>query len=87
MGLLPLEIFEFCERGNRLYTSESAVYRRQILTYKQGTRAERAGLAKLFNLNFHPPKVVSRSGDPQLQVGDNHLGLTNGSEQFRNCVY
>ena len=28
--------------GDRLYTSESDVYRRQILTYKDGTRTERA---------------------------------------------
>ena len=29
----------------RLYTSESDVYRRQILTYKEGPRAERVNLS------------------------------------------
>ena len=41
MGLRPLEIVLFFQCGDRLYTSESAVYRRQILTYKDGPRAER----------------------------------------------
>ena len=41
MGLRPLEIFYFFQRGDRLYTSESDVYRRQIMTYKDGPRAER----------------------------------------------
>ena len=34
MGLRPLEIFYFFQCGDRLYTSESDVHRRQILTYK-----------------------------------------------------
>ena len=34
MGLEPLEIFKFLQRGDRLYTSESDVYKRQIPTYK-----------------------------------------------------
>ena len=33
--------FLFIQCGDRLYTSESDVYRRQILTYKDGPRAER----------------------------------------------
>ena len=41
MGLRPLEIVQFFQRGKRLYTSESDVYRRQILTYNDGPRAER----------------------------------------------
>ena len=41
MGLRPLEIFKFFQRGDRLYTSESDVYRRQILTYKDGPHTER----------------------------------------------
>ena len=41
MGLRPLEICLFFERGDRLYTSESAVYRRHILRYIYGPRAER----------------------------------------------
>ena len=39
MGLRPLEFFLF-QRGDRLYTSESNVYTRQILTYKDRPRAE-----------------------------------------------
>ena len=31
--------------------------------------------AKLFNLNFHPLKIVSRSRDPQLQVSENYSDL------------
>ena len=31
--------------------------------------------AKLFNLNFHPLEVVSRWGDPQLQVSENYSDL------------
>ena len=41
MGLRPLEIFSLFQCGERLYTSESVVYRQQILTYKDGPRAER----------------------------------------------
>ena len=32
--------------------------------------------AKLFTLNFHPHKVVSRWRDPQLQVNENYSDLT-----------
>ena len=38
MGVWPLEIFQFFQRGDRLYTS---VCRRQILMYKDDPRAER----------------------------------------------
>ena len=41
LGLRSLEIFQFFQCGDRLYTSESDVYRRQILTYKDGPRTER----------------------------------------------
>ena len=41
MCLRPLEICHFFQRGDRLYTSESDVYRRQILTYKDGPSTER----------------------------------------------
>ena len=41
MSLRPVEIFYFFPCGGRLYTSESAVYKRQILMYKDGARAER----------------------------------------------
>ena len=47
MGLRPLEIFQLFQRGDRLYTSESAVYRRQILTYKDGPHAERVNILYL----------------------------------------
>ena len=29
--------------------------------------------AKLIYLNFHPPEVVSRYRNPQLQVGENYV--------------
>ena len=41
MGRRPLEIFVFFPHRDRIYTSESDVYRRQILTYKDGPRTER----------------------------------------------
>ena len=40
MGLRSLEIFQFFQLGDRLHTSESDVYRRHTLTYKDGPRAE-----------------------------------------------
>ena len=52
MGLRPLEICSFFQCGDRLYTSESAVYRRQILTYKDGSRAE--SLSRLTNDAIRP---------------------------------
>ena len=42
MGLYGRQkICSFFQCGDRLYTSESDVYRRQILTYEDGPRAER----------------------------------------------
>ena len=41
MGLRPLYIFYFFQWGDSLYTSESDVYRCQILTYKDDPRTER----------------------------------------------
>ena len=38
---MGIRIFQFFQREYRLYTSESDVYRRQILAYKDGRRAER----------------------------------------------
>ena len=35
------EVYPF-QRGDRLYTSESDVYRRHIVTYKDGPRTERS---------------------------------------------
>ena len=34
-------------------------------------------IAMLFNFNFHPLEAVSRYRDPQLQVGENYLHLSN----------
>ena len=42
--------------------------------------------AKLFNLNFNPLEVVSRSRDPQLQVSENYSDLTKWkSTVFKYC--
>ena len=41
MGLRQLEIFLLLQLGERLFTSESDVFSRQILTYKDGPRAGR----------------------------------------------
>ena len=41
-------------------------------------------IAKLFNLNFHPPEVVSRWRDPQLQVSENYSDLQR-STVFKYC--
>ena len=40
--------------------------------------------AKLFYLNFHQLKVVSRYPDAQLQVGANYLNLFNGDRKCAN---
>ena len=40
MGPRPLFLFLFFECGDRFYTSESDVYRRKIVTYKDGPRTE-----------------------------------------------
>ena len=44
MVLRLVELFYFFQSGDRLYTSKSDVYRRQILTYKEGPRAERVNV-------------------------------------------
>ena len=42
--------------------------------------------AKLFNLNFHPLEVVSRSRDPQLHVSENYSDLKEWrSTLFKSC--
>ena len=48
MGLRPLEIFQFFRRGDRLSTSESDVFTRQILTCKDVPHAERGKTADVF---------------------------------------
>ena len=55
MSVQPLEILKFFQGGGRLYTSESDVYRRQILTYKDDPRAERL---------VHVLSVVPSSSSP-----------------------
>ena len=52
MCLRSLEIFEFFQRGDRLYASESDVYRRQILTHKDGPRAGRVKLQLTVSKNM-----------------------------------
>ena len=42
-SIIYLQLFQ-C--GNRLYTSESDVYRRQIMMFKEGPRAERVKNSK-----------------------------------------
>ena len=54
MGLRPLERFKFFQCGDRLYTSESDVCRRQILTYKDGPRTERVKSEKVLMNIFEP---------------------------------
>ena len=44
MGLRSVEILYFFQYGDRLYTSESDVYIRHILTSKDGPRTERDGI-------------------------------------------
>ena len=42
--------------------------------------------AKLFNLNFQPPEVVSRWRDQQLQVSKNYSDLTTWrSTNLKSC--
>ena len=54
MGLRSLEMLLFFQCGDRFYTSESDVYRRQILTYKDGPCTER--LLDVFIIHIHIPK-------------------------------
>ena len=42
------------QRGDRLYMSEYDVYRRQILTYKDGLRTERVNLSLNRRLSQKP---------------------------------
>ena len=54
MGLRPSEIFKPFSTGTALYTSEPDVYRRQVLMYIDGLRAEMVNPegTKLDNSNF-----------------------------------
>ena len=62
MGLQPLQIFLIFQRGDRLYTSEFDVCRRQIVTYINGPRAERVKALTttivVFNLFYFPMKPL-----------------------------
>ena len=65
MGLRQLKIFQFFQCGDHLYTSESDVYRRQILKYKDNPRTERFKMVRnvliqivQMQQNFHPLGVV-----------------------------
>ena len=46
MGLRPLEIFLLLQCGDRVLSSESDVYRRQVLSTKVYPRAVRVNLCK-----------------------------------------
>ena len=55
MGLRPLEISQFFQRVDRIYTAESNIYKkdtasdvysRPILTYKDGPRAEKVKVSE-----------------------------------------
>ena len=48
MGLRSLEIFYFFQCRRRLYTSESDVCRRQILTHKDGRHTEKVIIASRY---------------------------------------
>ena len=55
MGLRPLEIFliyYFFRSGDRLYTSESDVWKCQILKYKNSPRAERVSIVSFIQLHL-----------------------------------
>ena len=51
MGLRPLQIFLLLQCGDRLETSESDVYRRQIVTTKVDPRALRTKALHYFSIN------------------------------------
>ena len=64
MGTLVNSGRSILSRLKNYFNSPSAgnVFRRQMLTYKDGPCADRVNplAAKLFNLYFHPLEVVSR---------------------------
>ena len=63
MGLRPVEIFLLLQRGDWLKSSESDVYRRQILTNKVGPRAVWVN-------------VSSTSGYKSITAGNNDTAAT-----------
>ena len=52
MGLRTLEILYFFQCGDRLHTSVSGVYRRQIPTYKDGLRTKKVLNQQLWCLYY-----------------------------------
>ena len=50
MGIRPVEIYKFFQCGLRLYTSESDIYRCQILAYKDGPKGQRLIYTELTGL-------------------------------------
>ena len=86
MGLRPLIFFLIFQCGDRLYTSESDVYRRQILTYEDGPRTERVKYITLpleskytskFNTQRLYPMYAACKLDAECRNGfePSHLGL------------
>ena len=69
MGLRPLEIFLLLQHGDRLQTSESDVYRRQILTTKVDPRAVRVnyGLFKYISVlkGVYRRQILMTKVDPR----------------------
>ena len=57
---------QFFQCGDRLYSSESDVYRRQILTYKEGPRTERVNMQPLQPLFSYVIHVLSSVIDHRL---------------------
>ena len=72
MGLRPLEIFEFFQCGDRLYSPESDVYRRQIVTYKDGRSAKR---------------VTSCYCVFYYHLLRHHIGLSRTSQHMTQCCF
>ena len=69
MGLRQLVMFLPLQCGDRLHTSESVVYGRQILTTKVDLRAVRVNFTN--HTHFGSLEVVCRSSETQLQVSQN----------------
>ena len=77
MGLRPLEIVHFLQCGDRFYTPESDVYRRQILAYKDSPRVERVRQRKRENKTFRQLATMVR--DTKKMSGDKHKLIAKSS--------
>ena len=75
MGLRPVEIFEFLQCGDRLWSSESDVYIRQILTTEVESRAARVNAQpSSATLEQHQPLCCrDRICDPSAR-NESHVG-------------